>query len=413
MTLSAALSTFEFHYLESKLYDLRASSFVELSNRLKPIDDNTYKHRLRADVLDPSPRQTLIKEAPQWINILITVIINISVLSCVMNFSPVIGVLTTLTLTLGLVIFCHVAFQGYGIWIKESLPLLGIFISYYLAVPYRLISEYKARWELQRENELLTQVEEMKTHFISLITHDLKTPVARIQGLAEIALRLARRRQDSTELATLEHLLEATEELDHFINRILELNQVESNHLQIRYEPRDINRVIERTLERFRELSKAKEIEITTDLAPLFAVKIDSELIYKVLSNILDNALKYSPAKSTIRLESGEEKNWIFIRVSDQGIGMTPEEQSQLFTRFFRAKNDITTSIRGTGLGLYLSKFFIEAHRGCLHVQSEINCGSKFTIYLPIDETRLGHHARKKAEWSRIPFRSLKENPYV
>jgi len=370
---------------------------------------------IHANILDSVLNHQGIEKASLWLNGSITLIAIAIVLGGIMTFTPIFGVFASLATSLGVVVICQLAFQTYGIWIRESLPLIGIFISYYLAVPYRLIREYKTRWELQRKNELLTQVEEMKTHFISLVTHDLKTPIARIQGLAEITLRIAREHQNIKELHTLDQLLTATEELDHFINRVLELNKVESNHLQLRLECKDVNQIIERIIGRFSDPARAKGVSILTQLEPLFPIRIDPELIYKVLSNILDNALKYSPGHSVIQITSKEEADWVIVAISDQGIGMTEEEQNQLFKRFFRAKNDTTASTQGTGLGLYLSKFFIEAHHGRLQVASQVNQGSKFSVYLPIRDTQT-KSARNGAQRSLSNFRfstRMKENSYV
>jgi signal transduction histidine kinase len=101
---------------------------------------------------------------------------------------------------------------------------------------------------------------------------------------------------------------------------------------------------------------------------------------------LIDNAIKYSPSDSEVIIESKENDEWIIISVQDSGIGMTEEEKQNLFTRFYRAKNDTTTAIPGTGLGLYLTKYFIEAHRGRVEVDSEKNNGSTFRIFLPINE---------------------------
>jgi signal transduction histidine kinase len=277
-------------------------------------------------------------------------------------------------------------FQFKGLWIRESQPLVGIFVSYYLAVPYRLIREYKKRWDYQRKNELLTQVEELKTNFLSLVTHDLKTPVARIQGLAEVLLRGSSDRIHHQEKEMIRHMIWSTEELNRFISTILELNKVESNHLKLRFESKDINQLIEKSLEDLKAQARARQIKIISNLEPLFPIKIDASLISKVINNLIDNALKYSPPLSQILIESKEEGNWIIISIVDHGIGMSPEEQQSLFTRFYRAKNDTTVSIPGTGLGLYLTKYFIEAHHGRVEVESEKNKGSTFKIYLPIQE---------------------------
>lgn len=320
-----------------------------------------------------------------------TFLVTAIVLWWIMTSTPLYGVFATFTLALAFIFISQALFQIRGLWIRESQPLVGIFVGYYLAVPYRLIKEYKKRWDYQRKNEILTQVEELKTNFLSLVTHDLKTPVARIQGLAEVLMRSGAERLNGRDFETLKHIVRSTEELNHFISSILELSKVESNRIHLNLASKDINQLIEKSLEGFAAQARARQIEILSDLEPLFPVKIDASLISKVINNLVDNALKYSPPGSEIRIRSREVDEWIEISVQDQGIGMSDEERESLFTRFYRAKNDTTTAISGTGLGLYLTKYFIEAHQGHVEVQSEKGKGSTFKIFLPIQEMPVQH----------------------
>jgi signal transduction histidine kinase len=341
---------------------------------------------VHANILDSILQNDGIIRAPNPVNWFITFGLTTSVLWWILTFTPLYGVFSTVCLAVIFIFISHFLFQFRGLWFRESQPLIGIFVAYYLAVPYRLIREYKTRWNYQRKHELLIQVEELKTNFLSLVTHDLKTPVARIQGLAEVLLRKCSSQFPENGREMLNNILTSTDELNRFITSILELSKIESNRLHLVLESKDINQLIERAIENFAPQAKARNILIQSDLEPLFPIKIDASLISKVLNNLIDNAIKYSPSDSEIRIESKEEKDWVVITVEDRGIGMTDEERQNLFTRFYRAQNETTSSIRGTGLGLYLTKYFIEAHRGHVQVKSEKNKGSVFKIYLPIQE---------------------------
>ena len=307
-----------------------------------------------------------------------------------MTSTPLYGVFATFALALAFILISQLVFQIKGIWIRESQPLVGIFVSYYLAVPYRLIREYKKRWDYQKKHMLLSQVEELKTNFLSLVTHDLKTPVARIQGLTEI---LIRRQPKAEDQPTLKQIMLSTEELIRFINSILELNKVESNHLQLQFESKDINALIEKSIESFGTQARTRQIKIVSRLEPIFPIRIDSSLMSKVINNLIDNALKYSHPGSTIEVKSTEEKKHVIVTVVDCGIGLSKEEKDNLFTRFYRAKNDTTTLIPGTGLGLYLTKYFVDAHQGQVTVESELGKGSTFKIFLPISDHMFEGHA--------------------
>jgi signal transduction histidine kinase len=153
----------------------------------------------------------------------------------------------------------------------------------------------------------------------------------------------------------------------------------------MRLEAKDINQLIERSVEGFKAQARSSQIKIVSKLEPLFPIKIDASLISKVINNVIDNAMKYSPIGSEILIESRESGAYVEISVTDHGIGMTAEERENLFTRFYRAKNDTTAQVSGTGLGLYLTRYFIEAHHGRVEVLSEKGQGSIFKIYLPIE----------------------------
>jgi signal transduction histidine kinase len=372
---------------------------------------------LHANILDSILHDTGISRAPQLANGFITFISIATVLWWIMNSTPLYGVFATLSLAFVLIVMSQILFQTQGIWIRESQPLVGIFVSYYLAVPYRLIREYKKRWDYQRKHEILTQVEEMKTHFLSLVTHDLKTPVARIQGLTELLFRKYSSIPGESEREALKNILYSTDELNHFITSILELSKVESNPLHLNLESKDINQLLERSIQRFEPFAKNQKIKIHSQLEPLFPIKVDVQLIEKVINNLIDNALKYSPSDSILTVKTEEMDPWVIITFSDQGIGMSPEELEGLFTRFYRIKNDRTTGIAGTGLGLYLSKYFIEAHEGSIQVQSTPGMGSQFKIFLPLRSspfpaTLITHFPFKKRH-SRLTHLERENSTYV
>ncbi len=376
---------------------------------LTPFDRELAHHSklsIQATILD-----TILHDRAFWmpsvgLTWLFTFFLTSFVLWWVMNSSPVHGVFATLGVSLAFVWVGYLLFHFKGIWIQQSQPLVGIFVGYYLAVPYRLIVEYKKRWEYQRKNDLLTQVEELKTNFMSLVTHDLKTPVARIQGLAEV---LRKKTSVDADRKSLQTIIHSTDELNRFISSILELSRIESTQMRLDLESKDINSLIESSVASFSTQAAQKEILIQTRLEPLFPIKVDPKWISKVFNNLIDNALKYSPAHSSIEISSRETARedgiWVEIIIQDQGIGLTHEEQEHLFTRFFRAKNESTAAIPGTGLGLYLTRYFIQAHGGRIAVRSQKGVGSSFRILLPVEgvqQAGLKTQASPKKETSHV-----------
>ena len=307
--------------------------------------------------------------------------------SLVLGLSPLMGVVSTLGLGFALLLASLLLFQNpAGIWVETAHPLLGMLAAYYLAVPYRLLQEHQQRSQLQRRNEVLMQVEELKTNFLSLVTHDLKTPVARIQGLAEVLLSKASQRLVSRDIESLHHIIHSTDELNRFITSILELARIESAELRPRLESKDLNLLVERAVDAFKAQARARSCRIETELEPLFPIRLDPSLIQKVIHNLIDNAIKYSPSGSVVRISTRETGGNVEFAITDQGVGLTPDEQHQLFQKFFRAKNNATTEVGGSGLGLYLCRYFIEAHQGSIEVVSTPGHGSTFRFVLPLEQ---------------------------
>jgi signal transduction histidine kinase len=150
---------------------------------------------------------------------------------------------------------------------------------------------------------------------------------------------------------------------------------------------KDLNQVLETILLKHRFAAQGKGITIRTNFEPLFPIKFDPNLIAKVFNNLIDNAIKYSPERTDLRIETHEVGSFVEVTIQDQGIGIPTEELPHLFGRFYRVKNQTTQKVKGTGLGLYLSKYFIEAHHGEISVHSEPGQGTTFTIRLPIHLT--------------------------
>ena len=270
-------------------------------------------------------------------------------------------------------------------WLPLGAPLLSLALSFYLMIPLRLYSEHRKRYELEKQNRVLIEVEEMKTNFLQLVTHDLKTPIAKIQGLTESLKRSLHDQLSIKDIELMNHIFSANEELNQFINSLLELTRLDNQGLRVNLQSKDINQLLESIVLKHRFAAQSKQIQVLTHFEPMFPIKYDTDLISKVLSNLIDNAIKYSAQNTTVTLETKEVDSFVEITIRDQGIGISADEQQNLFSRFYRVKNDTTQKVKGTGLGLYLSKYFIEAHRGEITVMSDHGLGTQFKIKLPID----------------------------
>ncbi len=301
----------------------------------------------------------------------------------VWSVRPVKGITLLMAQAAGFAAFSYLLFVIFGYWMNMTHPLIAIFVSYYFFIPYRLIVENKRGWEFEQKNKLLMQVEELKTNFMSMMSHDLKTPIARIQGMAEIALidseRLAVNQKEA-----LQTIIFSSEQLNGFIGSILDVSRIEDKAVKLHRTSRDINALIDEVVKKFEFLAQSKNIEFETQLEPLFSIKVDVELIRQALANLIENAIKYSKEGTKITICSKEENGRIQVQVKDQGRGIPQDEIDNVFLKFYRSKHVKETSIKGSGLGLYLAKYFVELHGGQINVESEFTKGSQFTIDLPV-----------------------------
>jgi signal transduction histidine kinase len=338
------------------------------------------KLSIHANIIQALAKGRTLSPVPDVLTQVLSVLIAVVLSFFISRVQPTKGLLITITLMLGTFAFGYVCFVGPGWWFKLSHMILGIFVVYYIWVPFRAIEEYQTRYAIQEEAKLLKQVDNLKQNFISLMSHDLKTPVAKIAGIADI-LRL---QYDNVpqQRQLLDNVVQATKELNSFITSILDLTKIESQNLTLKKESKDINKVIEGIVEKLRFEAEANQMELTMELAPLYPIQVDSVLMNRVVSNLVENALKYAGRGKTISIKTWDDPQWVYIAIADNGVGIKPDDLTNIFDKFYRVKNDSTHAIKGSGLGLYLVKYFIELHSGTITAASELGVGTTFTVKL-------------------------------
>lgn len=338
---------------------------------------------MHANILDTLILNQAPRFSPEWVKILFTFLIALLTMYIVLSVRPGKGLvmLFTSVTVFGLISILIFAVSSWVVPVAH--PLVAVFICYYFVIPYRLIVENRKSWEYYQKNRLLTQVEELKSNFLRMMSHDLKTPLARIQGMADVI------RQDSvglsdTQQRALETIAESSEELTEFIASILSLSRIESKELKLQLRSRDINELLREIVKKHDYHARRRGIEVVTEFEPLFSIKVDDELLKTVFSNLIENAIKYSPENSKILITTEEAGNEVLIQVADQGRGIPKEELNHVFDRFYRARNS-RTNTPGNGLGLYLARYFVELHYGRIEVESELDKGSTFSVRLPMN----------------------------
>jgi signal transduction histidine kinase len=312
----------------------------------------------------------------------ITGLISYLTVIVVLTLTPTTGLLILGSTIIGFFFVSLLALWLGDWWIGVAHPFLAIFICYYFFIPYRLIIENRRSWEYYQKNKLLTQVEELKTNFLSMMSHDLKTPIARIQGMADV-VRGDPNPLSARQTEAIDTLRRSSDELLEFVSGVLNLGRIESKALQLHLSSKDVNTLVEEVIGKLEYLARSKNIEIRAELEPLFSIKFDVDLIRQVLSNLVENAIKYSPGGTPILVTTEEREGWIVVQVSDQGPGIPEDELPHIFMKFYRSRGAKGSTIKGSGLGLYLAKYFVELHKGRILVDSSLGQGTTFTVELP------------------------------
>lgn len=340
----------------------------------------TSKLAVHAEIIEALINEKTVYDVKEIVTQVASLLIAIGLSFVISRVQPVKGLVITIILIVGILASSYVAFAMMGWWIKMSHLVLSIFVVYYIWVPFRAIEEYQTRYAIQEETKLLKQVDNLKQNFISLMSHDLKTPVAKISGIADILKIKFNNSPEQTEL--IDNVINSTKELNNFINSILDLTKIESQNLTISKESKDINKVIESIVEKLQFEASYKEINIEPDLSPLYPIQFDSVLMNRVISNLIENAIKYAGKGKNIWIKTWDDAEWVYIEIKDNGVGIGPDDLAHIFDKFYRVKNDSTHSIKGSGLGLYLVKYFIELHNGVIFATSKLGEGTSFIIKL-------------------------------
>jgi len=228
------------------------------------------------------------------------------------------------------------------------------------------------------------QAEQIKDEFIGMVSHELRTPLTIFMGAVQVARSEGISEEERKEL--LQEAATSSESLSHILENLIELSCYQSDRLTLSKEKIDIEGLIRETL--VRESSHLNEHKVILEIAEkLPAPEADRVRFQQILRNLVDNAAKYSPENSEIRVSARLENEHIIVGVSDQGKGISLEDQERLFAPFERLQESSATK-EGLGLGLLVCRRLVEAHGGKIWVESESGSGSKFWFTLPLTPPR-------------------------
>jgi signal transduction histidine kinase len=232
------------------------------------------------------------------------------------------------------------------------------------------------------------ETEEMKSTFVSVISHELKTPVALIKGYAGTLRREDAHWDEKTVRESMAVIEEESDRLTQLIDNLLDASRLQSGQMRLDRTDVRVDKLAARIVDKFS--TQTDQHSLALDFGDGFPhVPGDEERLYQVLSNLISNAIKYSPKGGRITVSGRYDENHVYVAVSDQGIGIPAGERDRIFDRFYRVENALSRRTQGAGLGLYLVKSVVEAHGGQIWVSSSPGEGSTFVFTLPrrADET--------------------------
>lgn len=230
------------------------------------------------------------------------------------------------------------------------------------------------------------QMEQMRTHFISNVSHELRTPVTVLRSYIDTLYNYGNEFDYETQKEFIGTINQEIIRLNRMVNDILDFSKLESN-LKLEKEPSNVVKLVEETVNQVNVLTKENNLTINISTSPdIPTVVLNYSSIERALTNLISNAIKYSPQNSNIFVKVSylNESDEVEITVSDEGCGISSEHQKKIFDRFYRVEND-THTIKGTGLGLNLVQTTIEKHHGGkVFVSSELGKGSTFGFRIPV-----------------------------
>jgi signal transduction histidine kinase len=256
--------------------------------------------------------------------------------------------------------------------------------------PAQLRAKVAVFLELARQNaRLREQAEQLrlqvryKDEFLSIVSHELKTPIATVVGFTELLAEDPEHRMAADQRGYLAEITEATERLETLVNDLLDMGRIQAGRFAMHPMATDFAAVVEEALHHVEVQRRRKHLTLTSAIDALPELQVDPERVRQVLLNLLTNAIKFTPDGGRIEVTVTQSADRVRCEIKDTGPGIPEDQQSRIFERFGQVDTSATRRTGGTGLGLSISKAIIDGHGGTIGVKSRPGAGSTFWFTLP------------------------------
>lgn len=233
--------------------------------------------------------------------------------------------------------------------------------------------------------EQIIGLNKMKSEFVSVASHQLRTPLSAIKWETELLLTKFKRGLNDKQLKNIENIDSLSTRMTKLVNDLLDVARIEQKRLILKKEPSDLSKIAEEVCDEAMIVAKARNIEIDSNLAKnIPKISSDPNRLKMVMENLVNNAIKYTTNRGKIEIKLSKKNGTLTFSVKDNGVGIPEEQHDRVFDKFFRSDNVVKYQTEGTGLGLYISKNIIEQLGGKIWFQSVEGLGSIFSFSLPI-----------------------------